>query len=389
MAGLTLVRCLSSLVRRKVQARFKNEFMKKARNALWIMLMGVRSWRRKRAVVKIIDFLRSFKGNYRIKTVVHRFVESAHMIQRAGRDFISVNRERASIVATKFWDKLEVAYIVKRLEERKRLELNAVSANKSSMSIDLVPPKMRIELDKQADKWKAIDAKMEKDLQRHRLAGILPNADSLRDVALTMMLSADTKRKAIETYVMLRRKAFVILRDEIRVTRRREAENFSKQDAADLLKSRDTAKIDDTVQRKFRESMLTTIDNNPFLMYKSIDKKMLTTVIQKIHDAVGTFSIKVRAPRKTSSFGAGPGRKNAAPVPSSPAAVPLNMIHPSILAARQQKEAQEKKRVQQMLDFAIDDAVRSGLSGQLQERKFVLREDQKRRRGGVQLAGIV
>jgi len=388
-AGLVLVRWFKKIVQHRIEERIKNEFMKKAGKSLWIMMMGIKVWRKKVAVKKLVDFLRSFKGNYRIKTVVHRFVASAHMIQRAGRDFITCNRTRANIIASKFWDNLEVQYIIKRLEERKRLETSAVSAaNKGSFAHDLIDAKMRIEMEKQADKWRTIDARMEKDLQRHRLSGILPNADSLRDVALTMTLPADVKRKTIECYVMLRRKAFVLRRDEIRIIRRKEAESFSKQDASDLLKSRDTTKIDQTVQRKLKESQMTTTDNNPFLLFKAIDKKMLSTIITMVHDAAGTFAIKVRGPRKASTLGGGGGKKGGPPDASS-LALPMGMIHPGILAARKQKEEQEKKRKDATMKEAIIMAVRFCLQGQLEQKKLVLREDQKRRRGGVQLTSVL
>jgi len=394
-AAFTLMRCLSSLVVRKFKARFKNEFMKKAKNSIWIMMMGIKVWRKKMAVKRIADFLRSFKGNYRIKTVVHRFVSSAHLIQRIGRDFIYINRTRAQTM-TKIWDNLELKYIIKKLEERKKLETNAISNSKNNLAHVQIGAKMRIEMDKQAEKWKAIDAKMEQDLQRHRLSGILPNADSMRDRALALVLSNEVKRKAIEKYVYLRRKAFVLLRDEIRILRRKQAENFSKQDAHDLLKG-NMSKIDDTIKYKYKVSFSVVHDNNPFLMFKGIDRGMLTSIIEMVHDSVGTFAIKVRGAKKQSMFAAGSFRKSSTgpgpgPGPGPGSSIPtmsMTQIHPSILAARKLKEEQEKKKEQQRIENAIDNAVRVCMGAQLEHRKLVLREDQKKRRGGVQLDSVV
>ena len=388
-AAFTLMRCLSALVVRKLNARFKNEFMKKAGKSLWMMILGLKVYRKKMAVKRIVDFLRSFKGNYRVKTVVHRFVASAHLIQKIGRSFILINRERRNTMI-KIWDSCEIKHIIKKLEERQRLEQSAVSSSKGNLGLVQIDTKMRIEMEKQADKWRALDARMEKDLQRHRLSGILPNADSLRERAVTMMLALDVKRKCVETYIQMRRRAFVLLRDETISLRRKQAESFSKQDAHDLL-SGDMAKIDSTIRYKYKVSFSLVEDSNPFMLFSGIDRNMLLQIVERVHDAAGTFQIKLRGARKT-TMQVQPGmRKASAGVSLSLSAPALSMsqIHPSILAARKLKEEQDKKREKERMDRAIDDAVRSCMSGQLAHRKLVLREDQKRRRGGVQLDSVL
>ena len=388
-AAFTLMRCLSTLVVRKFNARFQNEFMKKAGKSLWMMILGLKVYRKKMAVKRIVDFLKSFKGNYRVKTVVHRFVASAHLIQKIGRSFILINRERRNTMI-RIWDSCEIKYIIKKLEERQRLEQNAVSSSKGNLGLVQIDTKMRIEMEKQADKWRALDARMEKDLQRHRLSGILPNADSQKERALTMMLAMDVKRKCIEKYIQMRRRAFVLLRDEMISLRRKQAESFSKQDAHDLL-SGDMAKVDSTIRYKYKVSFSLVEDNNPFMLFSGIDRNVLLQIAEMVHDAAGTFQIKLRGARK-STMQVQPGMRKAsagASLPLSPPALSMSQIHPSILAARKLKEEQDKKREKERMDRAIDDAVRLCLSGQLVHRKLVLREDQKRRRGGVQLDSVL
>lgn len=377
-AAMTLIRVLSKIVQRKVRARFQQAFLKKARKSIWVLAMGIKIFRKKIATKKIEDFLKSFKGNYRIRTVVHRFVASAHLIQRIGKDFIQINKNRLHVMC-KIWDDLEIKFIIKKLEERKKMENNAIGNKKSNISSLNIDTKTRIEMEKQAEKWKSLDHKMEKGLQRHRLDGILPNAESLRDIAMTMTLSGDVKRRCLEKYIAMRRKAFVLLRDEIRIIRQKQMESFSKSDAHDLLKGK-TEKINNTIKVKFQAGFSMLESTNIFLLFKGVDKHGLLTMIEMVHDAVGTFAIKIR-PKKA------PGRRSVVDAHTCNAELDLSQIHPSILAARKLKEEKEKLLEFERINSAINAGVKFAVT--LEKPKLIIHQGQNKRRGGVQLISVL
>lgn len=360
-AAATLAFFFNSIVTKRVKLKLATAFAK-AGKYIWRLLIGIKVFRKRMAVRKIIDFLRSFKGNQRIKIVIHRFVQSAHLLQCVGRHFNACNAARMHSMI-KIWDALEIKFIVKKLEDRRRLELNVMSKSSSAVVVDA---KMLIEMSKQADKWKNVDAQMERAMQKHRNNGLLPAADSLLDLAKTKVLALDVKRRALQRYIALRRKAFVLLRGEVMNKKRKQMESYSTDDAHDLLHNRN-ANIDNIIKAKFLHRGVPESAHEPFLLFKSVDKNALMAMIERIHEAVGTFTIVIR--------------KGGMNTPHSSAN--LADIHPQILAARKAKEEAEKQREKARIMAAVDIASNAAVT--LRAAKLVIHENQRRRRGGVQL----
>ena len=362
-ASLTLYYFFNSIVKKRIEQKFKEGFMKKAGQFIWRLLIGIKIFRKKMASKKILDFLRSFKGNQRIKIVIHRFVASAHLLQRTARDFNAINRERLHIMC-KIWDALELQYVIRRLEDRRKLELNALKGQKNSAA--LVDAKTLILMNKQADQWRAIDARMEQGLQKHRVEGLLPNAESIKELAKTKLIAWEHKNRALQKYIAMRRKAFVLLRDEVITRRQKQLETFSCDDAHDLLRGRpgyiNKMLSHDSAHGTSGNEKI--VNANPFLLFKGVDKKALLALIAKVHEIVGTFTIKIR--KKGAD-----GTKD------------LMNIHPQILAARKLKEEIEKRENMRRIADAIDAAGNAAVL--LVQSSFVINEGQKKRRGGVQL----
>ena len=362
-AATTLAFFFNSIVSKKVKLKLTTAFSK-AGKYLWRLLIGIKVFRKRMAVRKIVDFLRSFKGNQRIKIVIHRFVQSAHLLQCVGRSFNACNMARLHTIC-KVWDALEMKYIINKLQERRRLEHDVMSKSSAAVVVDA---KMLIEMNKQNEKWRNVDAQMERAIQKHRFTGMLPPADSLFDLAKSKVLPWDIKKRALQKYIQLRRKAFVLLRGEILNKKRKKMESFTPDDAHDLLHNR-TANIDNIIKTKFLHNHgEKNVPGGGFLLFKDIDKSALAALVERVHEAVGTFTIVVRKRGVKSLTEGSPG---------------TFAIHPQILAARKAKEEAEKQKEKARVFAAIDSASNAAVS--LVSAKLVIHEKQRKRRGGVQL----
>jgi len=375
-AVLTLQQWFKGIFKNRLARKFEATFRKRAMNSIWLLRMFMNIKRKKLAVKKVINFLQSFKGNYRVKQAVHRFVGSALLIQKNCRDFIAVNRARAATLG-KVWDEIEFNYVLHKLEERRRLEKGAgltVGGAGADLKLVKIDPKLKIEMERQADAWRALDARMEKGLKRHRQSGLLPDAESMRTLAHTKVLPPDLRLRCLQRFLSMRRKAFVLLRDEVAKQRRRNMESYSSTDAHDLLKGR-TERIDATIRAKYSTGMQEMLSKQPtFVLFKNIDRKALLAMVEKVHDAVGTFAIQVRARKPPGS-----SLRGAAPVSSEAPA-----LHPSIVAARKVEEDRAKKKQREHVLNAIDKAASGAVN--LVQPKLVIAQSQLKRRGNVTLS---
>lgn len=373
-AVLTLQQWFKSIFKTRLARKFEATFRKRAMNSIWMLRMFMNIKRKKLAMKKVINFLQSFKGNYRVKQAVHRFVGSALLIQKNCRDFIGVNRARAATLG-KIWDEIEFNYVLRKLEERRRLEKSAgltVGGAGADLKLVKIDPKLKIEMERQADTWRALDTRMEKGLKRHRQSGLLPDAESMRSLAQTKVLPPDLRLRCLQRFLSMRRKAFVLLRDEVAKQRRKKMEAYSSSDAHDLLKGR-TERIDATIRAKYSTGMQEMLSKQPtFVLFKNIDRKALLTMVEKVHDAIGTFAIQVRA-RKPPGSSLRPPSSSEAPA-----------LHPSIVAARKAEDERARKKQRENVLIAIDKAASGSVL--LVQPKLVIAQSQLKRRANVTLS---
>ena len=299
-AIMVLTRVVKKFINYKMEKKIRGEFLAKIQSSFWILSMAVRAKRRQFAVKKIKFFFSLFKGKNRIKFVVHRFVQSAHMMQRAIRSFIMCTRSRVESLL-KVWNDVECAYILDILEKRRREQgslLAGIGGGGKDGDQDIVAKidgKMKIEMQKQADRWKESEAKMDALLQRHRNAGLIDKVN-LQEVAQKMVLDVPEKHDIISAYIRTRRRIYITEKDEAMRKIMKESQTFAVTDATDLLQG-NTEKINNTV--RLRMAMIRRYGTTSFGMplfddNNTIDqvKDMFRTNIERMHKKAGTFVIK-------------------------------------------------------------------------------------------------
>lgn len=108
-----------------------------------------------------------------MSVVVHRFLHSVRKIQRNMRDFINCKLAKV-VVLGKIWDKIELSFIRKKLEQRKA-RIAGTMMSKKSLDKDLKSMNSKA-LDEIKDKereWHKIHKQMEKVVHGLRATGVI------------------------------------------------------------------------------------------------------------------------------------------------------------------------------------------------------------------------
>jgi hypothetical protein len=313
-AIMVLTKTIRKFLRNKLDAKIKQDFMGKIQRSFWVLNMAIRAKRRKFAVRKIRYFFTLFAGKNRIKYIIHRFVQSAHCMQRHVRNFVACTRGRLETLHN-VWDELEVEYIYSVLEKRTKqqnnllgdLDSNKKKKNKKGEevaeddeSIFKIDPKLKIEMAKQADRWEESQAKMDALLQKHRKAGLIGKVD-LRESAQKLVLNNQEKKDIISDYLRRRRRQYILDRDETAKRIMRESQTFAVDDATDLLQGR-TEKINDTVRVRMQmirrygstNTMMPLFDEHGDNSLKAV-QAFFKKNIERLHKKEGTFLVKKRS----------------------------------------------------------------------------------------------
>ena len=299
-AIMVLTRVVRKFINYRMEQKVKGDFLSKLQSSFWVLGMAVRAKRKQLATRKIKYFFSLFQGKNRIKFVVHRFVQSAHMMQRAIRNFIMCTRSRVDSLS-KVWNEVECDYIFEILEKRQREQgslLAGLGGGKDGEEDSImakIDGKMKIEMQKQADRWTESEAKMDALLQRHRKAGLIDKVN-LREVAQKMALDVPEKYDIMSAYIRTRRKLFICEKDESARKIMKESQTFAVTDATDLLQGR-TEKINNTV--RVRMNMIrryggTSLGMPLFDDHHTLDqvKDMFRKHIERMHKKAGTFVVK-------------------------------------------------------------------------------------------------
>ena len=297
-AIMTLTQALRKFLKRKWERKVKSEFMVKMQSSIWLLSLAIRKKRKQFAVKRIKYFMSLFQGKNRIKFIIHRFVQSAHKLQKLIRNFIQCTRSRKDVLL-KIWNQEERNYIYEVLEKRRIMAegsgLN--QANCSDQSLVKVDKKMEIELNKQAERWKESETKMDALLNRHRRSGLLGKVN-LMEVAEGMILDIPEKHEIITKFLREKRLSYIVQKEEEAKTRIRNLSTYAASDAVDLLKGH-AEKIDKTVRRRMH--LLSTLggSNNAMNLFHdphsdemSKMKQYFRTKIEILHRKQGTFVVK-------------------------------------------------------------------------------------------------
>lgn len=296
-AIMTLTQALRRFLKSKWERKVQSEFMVKMQNSIWILSLAIRRKRKQFAVKRLRYFLSLFQGKNRIKFIIHRFVQSAHRLQRLIRNFILCTHARKEVLL-QIWNREEHDYIYEVLEKRRIMtESNGLRQSKSAESLVTVDKKMEIELTKQAERWRESEMKIDALLDRHRKTGLIGKID-LRDVAEGMILDIPEKHEIISKFLRDKRLSYILLKQEEAKTRIKTLSTYGASDAADLLKG-NTEKIDKTVRRRMRLLATYGGTNNAMGLFHDPHgdemgkiKQYFREKAEKLHREQGTFVVK-------------------------------------------------------------------------------------------------
>jgi len=267
-------------------------------------------------------------------------------------------------------------YVTKQLEKRKMLESKGISKD-STVNFSLVPAKARIEMEKQQQRWIEMNARMEASLDKHRKEGTIAK-ETIHDQALKLLLAPNVKEAALQKYIALKRKEFLLMKDELVMKRLKSLETFGNEDAADLLKGRNES-IEKTIENKF--AMNTFLDNGevPFLLFskKKLDEKDLLKIIVAGHEVAESFVIKVR--NKKNARGRSAALQGVSGMDLKGAFTGKELMQPA-------KAAEDVHRQQNILNAVI--AAASNRVYIPQYAPLHLHETQKKKRGNMTVESI-
>ena len=262
-AIMTLTQAIKKFLKFKWEKKVKSEFLHRLQSSIWVLSLAIRKKRKQFAVRRLKYFFSLFEGKNRIKFVIHRFVNSAHRLQKVIRNFVQCTRARKQVLL-KIWNQEEHDHIYEVLEKRRQMaEESGLKQSKSAdQPLVKIDKKMEIEMNKQAERWKESEAKMNALLERHRKSGLIGKVD-LREVAEGMILDIPEKDLILSKFLRDKRLSFIVQKQEEAKTRIKDLSTYGASDAADLLKG-DTEKIDETVRRRMH--LLSTFGSAKFAM---------------------------------------------------------------------------------------------------------------------------
>ncbi len=188
------------------------KFLRMLRRNEMAFKMHVRVWRKRLAVDKIATFFREYKSSHQIPRIVHKYLLGVRKVQSCMRDFLACKLSKIAALS-KIWDKLEIRYIRRKLEERKAQKRGLVakiSAHNAALEEDDAPTadfhlqsggaepdsQAKIDMKNQAKLWNKIDARMESKIRQLKASGVIVEEDE-EETVRKLMLPPATRDKAL------------------------------------------------------------------------------------------------------------------------------------------------------------------------------------------------
>jgi len=271
--------------------------------------MTIRILKKRSACRKITTFLEECTGHQQIKRVLHSFIRRVRKAQQIARDFLACKMHRA-VVLCKLWEKWEMMYIKKKLDERlppkpkkkgstssaREKKNEALRRAKENQQFDALhlPSKYKIEMEKCDDKWSLVEDRMQRELQRTSDHGNLKIETNSAAIAKYML--PEFRRKAAITKLLSAARKQHILEQEQLLSQIEDHSSFSQQDAMQLLKGNKSymeKRINETLHLKVITHTATHQKMAPFAMFKFISIRDIIEEIKRLHDEEQTFVIKL------------------------------------------------------------------------------------------------
>lgn len=343
VAATRITRSFKHWYQRRMKQLYTFSFKKSIRNNQLRLGLSIRVIYKRIAVRRIKSFLVSCQANPRFRTAIQTFIIRVRKIQRILRTYLACRAARLHVLSL-LWEKWEKKYIKRKLLERFNLcqgtSSNANSSNSSSSSNTPVKkkkkkkvgavtsfnsikiaPKMKAELEKQAQRWLAVDDKMSKEVKKNTDRGYLKVAND-NDTILKYLLAVDIRNNIISVLLKDAKKRH--LRDlaasahkEAEAIVRRGGQQYSSDHALHLLKDAKAGYIDSVVIDTLSSTLpiastYAKSSRELFYMHKCIPVTSLIEAIKQAHDDCKTFVI-IRSPsfKETVTISRGSGSSSA------------------------------------------------------------------------------
>jgi hypothetical protein len=195
-AGGLIIRVMSLWYQRWLFRKYQLGFerVKKSRGRL---VIGVRIMKKNMVMKKLKWFLTECKPRPVMATVVHRFIKNVHFLQRIYHNFCKCKSARIHSIM-RIWDRYEASYIKKKkLREKKEKVLVGKSTSFEALDIDF---KLKLEMEKQDEKWKVADSKMEDQLMMVAATGKLKRASNADAIKKLLCSTIKQSMQRVATY---------------------------------------------------------------------------------------------------------------------------------------------------------------------------------------------
>lgn len=278
-ASSIIIRVLVRWYQRFLFRKYRLGFEKAVKKSRGRLVLGIRIMKKQLAIRKLRWLFLECKPKPAMANIVHRFVKNVHFLQRIFHSFCKCKAARIAII-TKIWDQYEAKYVKKKLREKKDKRVLGKSSNFETLDIDI---KLKIEMEKQDEKWQLADMKMEEQLMRVEAVGNLSRASDA-DAITKLLLDDQAKYSACRAIVEHARRTH--LEEQRELFRKFAGEaTCSTSDAKQLLSKGDDLQ---SLEKKINKQLCGFRTKN-FHMFNYITRRKIIDAIKNVHELHGTF----------------------------------------------------------------------------------------------------
>lgn len=132
--------------------------------------------------------------------VVHRYLQSVRKVQAMIRDYIACKNAKVEAME-KIWNKLEVQYIHRKLEQKRARMRDLHAAKRSSdQQFSEMGSRMFTEMKQQAKIWSKIDGRMEQMVNTLKLTGVIQE-ETEEEIIARLVVPEEMRKKSLKQYL--------------------------------------------------------------------------------------------------------------------------------------------------------------------------------------------
>lgn len=284
----------------------------------FIFKMTLRIYLKRRAVMKVITFLKEQESNSKVGKVVRKFLYSVRRIQQFVRKFLAVRRASLLMISKK-WVRLETHYLfklmdgkVKRFNQMERShggsQATALEGGKTTVKhnnkkyqladsinfSELITESQKVKMKTQSYKWSKINSKMEEKISQLKVDGVI-EVVTREDIIARLMITVEERENILRNLIRHMRHRYNANQRSIEQVFYERSLVFSEKDALNLLKGADSA-----VNTSINFIMKQRLNNRPnvtksktFPLFSELSNKVLMRSIVEAQDNNESLQLKV------------------------------------------------------------------------------------------------